>query len=64
VLIAVDKFSQKEGAVKVGDVVSLESCKTLEEVKHKIYESMSGNKWDNVIDKIDEEYKNENNLCV
>lgn len=54
ICIAVDLFSRKKGAMRPGEVRVLDVNKPL---KQQLYEALSGSKWDEVIDKIDHEWK-------
>ena len=56
VVIAVDLFSQKSSAMKDGEIRVLDNIKSLQK---QIYEALSGNEWDNVIEKIDSEFHEE-----
>ena len=55
IMIAVDAFSSKKTAVKPGSVTVLDSSKDL---KKQLYEALSGNKWDEVIERIDRRWEN------
>ena len=56
ILIAVDAFSMKKTAVQPGSVTILDPGK---DVKKQLYEALSGNKWDEVVERIDKEFSEE-----
>jgi len=59
VKIVVDLFSQKEGSMKEGEVRELRNDIP---VQHQIYEALSGNKWDESMEKLSKKLE-ETLLC-
>jgi len=50
IFICIDVFSNKTGSLKAGELRILDNNKPL---KQQIYESLSGNKWDETMEKLD-----------
>ena len=56
IIIAVDLFSQKEGSMKEGEIRELRNDIP---INQQIYEALSGNKWDEAMERLFKKFEEE-----